>query len=332
MQASLHRIGAPSRLRRPRRSPQPRPHRRPHLARRRAARCSGDIGIGIPTPRRGAAARPAPRSIRICRPIIPSSRAPHPANAPCRRPPSASRRPKSRSTSSNLLRFLSRAPSRISSPQPGARRRPPPPRRPSGRRRRKHGDPHSAIGETFSPAQLIVAGAAVLIAGVFLHVALRMFQDRAPPNNSPAPPSVRHKRQRRPGLAGIGSAKTQLGTVDPAGSRRSAPIAPVTTPSAPRRRTPRIVRSGAGSPPADAGCADCTPPHQHQSSLPYSADVTGSLPRRVPPPCTGYGAGDPLGTSSPAAAPAMVAGKLPATIGGPTLRAAAIAGDAAARI
>ena len=54
------------------------------------------------TPRRGAAARPAPRSIRICRPIIPLSRAPQPVNAPCRRPPNASRRPKPRSTSSNL--------------------------------------------------------------------------------------------------------------------------------------------------------------------------------------------------------------------------------------
>ena len=89
------------------------------------------------TPRRGAAARPAPRSIRICRPIIPLSRAPQPANVPCRRPPNASRRPKPRSTSSNLPSPPSRAPSQISSPRQDARRRPPPQRRPSGKRAAK---------------------------------------------------------------------------------------------------------------------------------------------------------------------------------------------------
>ena len=69
---------------------------------------------------------------------------------------------------------------------------------------------------------------------------------------------------------------------------------------------------------------------QRQSSLPYSADITGSLPRRVPPP---YQAQPPASIASEQArsgAPAMVIDKLPATIGGPKLRAAAIAGDAAA--
>ena len=47
--------------------------------------------------------------------------------------------------------------------------------------------------------KLIVAGAAVLIAGVFLHVALRMFQDRAPATNSPDTRRLRRlKGQRRP--------------------------------------------------------------------------------------------------------------------------------------
>jgi localization factor PodJL len=64
----------------------------------------------------------------------------------------------------------------------------------------------------------------------------------------------------------------------------------------------------------------------HQSALPSVTDITGALPRRVPPP--------PMFVAPPAAvealaAPAAVFETLPATIGGPKLRAAAMAGDAA---
>ena len=112
-----------------------------------------------------------------------------------------------------------------------------------------------------------------------------------------------------------------------------SPTAPVTTPTTPSASTPgaslgptpTAPPSATPSPPAAA-----PPVPQRQSSLPYSADITGSLPRRVPPP---YQAQPPASIASeqaPARAPAMVIDKLPATIGGPTLRAAAIAGDAAA--
>ncbi len=181
--------------------------------------------------------------------------------------------------------------------------------------------------------KLIVAGAAVLIAGVFLHVALRMFQDRAPPSNSPdvplavpsqgtAPPAVLPESE---------SSKTapRSGPLILPVPGTQSPTAPVTTPS-----TPSASPGASSSPgPVTAPGAPNAPPPvlQHQSSLPYSADITGSLPRRVPPP---YQAQPPasiaLEQAAAAAAPAMVLGKLPATIGGPKLRAAAIAGDAAA--
>ena len=141
--ASPHRIVARRRSRRQR----PRPRRRPHPSLLQLKRPPPTLPLSrplrhrrrhSPTPRRGAAPRAARRSIRICRPIIRWSPAPQPAaRAPCRRPPNASRRRKPPSTSSSRRSLPSRAPSRISSPRPGARRRPPPRRRPSGRRAAK---------------------------------------------------------------------------------------------------------------------------------------------------------------------------------------------------
>ena len=180
--------------------------------------------------------------------------------------------------------------------------------------------------------KLIVAGAAVLIAGVFLHVALRMFQDRAPPNNGPDPQSAVPSRDAAPPtvLPESDSPKTQSGPLILPVPGAQSPTAPVTTPGTPSPSTP-----GASSDPGPVttpGAPTAPPPvSQHQSSLPYSADITGSLPRRVPPPPQAQAPASILSEQAPAAAaPAMVAGKLPATIGGPKLRAAAIAGDAAA--
>jgi localization factor PodJL len=74
------------------------------------------------------------------------------------------------------------------------------------------------------------------------------------------------------------------------------------------------------------------PPNPARQSAPHNAaDITGSLPRRAPPPPHVEMPASIAADQPPAAvAPAMVVDKLPATIGGPRLRAAAIAGDASA--
>ena len=183
--------------------------------------------------------------------------------------------------------------------------------------------------------KLIVAGAAVLIAGVFLHVALRMFQDRATPNNSPdTPPAAPAQGAAPPAvLPESDSSKTapQSGPLILPVPGTQSPTAPVTTPTTPSASTPGAsLGATPTAPPGATPSPPAAPPvPQRQSSLPYSADITGSLPRRVPPP---YQAQPPasIALEQAPAAPAMVSGKLPATIGGPKLRAAAIAGDAAA--
>ena len=140
-------------------------------------------------------------------------------------------------------RPLSRAPSRISSPRPGARRKPPPRRRPSGKRAVRAR--RSLTPQSEKPSRLrklIVAGAAVLIAGVFLHVALRMFQDRATPSNSPdTPPAAPSQGAAPPAvLPESDSSKTgpQSGPLILPVPGAQSPAAPVQHPA---RRPPRLV-------------------------------------------------------------------------------------------
>jgi localization factor PodJL len=185
--------------------------------------------------------------------------------------------------------------------------------------------------------KLIVAVAAVLIAGVFLHVALRMFQDRPTPNNSAAtPPAVPSQQAAPPAvLPESDSSKTepQSGPLVLPVPGAQSPTAPVTTPSTPPASMPRASSGPSLTAPSATPVAPAAAPpvSQRQSSLPYSPDITGSLPRRVPPPPQAQPPASIASEQAPAAAaPAMVVGKLPAMIGGPKLRAAAIAGDAAA--
>ncbi len=186
--------------------------------------------------------------------------------------------------------------------------------------------------------KLIVAGAAVLIAGVFLHVALRMFQDRATPNNSPAPlPSAPAQQAAPPKVLPEADSKVNQQSGPLVLPVPNAPLqtAPATTPS--MAPSAPGASSGASSDPtptepqsATPGAPAAAPPvTQRQSSLPYSTDITGSLPHRVPPPPQAQPPVS-IATEQAPAAPSMVTGKLPATIGGPKLRAAAIAGNAAA--
>jgi localization factor PodJL len=105
--------------------------------------------------------------------------------------------------------------------------------------------------------------------------------------------------------------------------------APSVLPSEPQSMAPQAVpnqQSVTAPPPAPtispALAAPAVP--ARQSSLQTLADVTGAIPRRSPAP--------PPAVIAPAQATsdAVAAEKLPVAIGGPTLRAAALAGDAAA--
>ena len=185
-------------------------------------------------------------------------------------------------------------------------------------------------GEKSTPRlrKLLVAGGAILVLFGFVHVALHMFQD---PGATTAPPSV--EKSAPPAV---------LPDSDPANSPPppSGPLvlpipggatgsAPSVLPSEPQSIAPQAVpnqQSVTAPPPAPAispaPAAPLAP--ARQSSLQTSADVTGSLPRRSPAP--------PPAVIAPAQAPsdAVAIEKLPVAIGGPTLRAAALAGDAAA--
>ena len=179
--------------------------------------------------------------------------------------------------------------------------------------------------------KLLVAGGAVLIAVGGLHVALHMFQDRTIDNTGPIVPP--------PGPAQQTAPPTVLPEANPSKMPQPGPLVlPVpgassdTAPSTPPGATPPAPRTATpdGSPGANPVV---TPPAnpQRQSSLQNWVDITGSVPPRAPPPPE---AQPPASIAAiqpaPASAPAMVSDKLPAMIGGPKLRAAAIAGDAAA--
>jgi localization factor PodJL len=182
--------------------------------------------------------------------------------------------------------------------------------------------------------KLLVAGVAVLVAAGGLHLALHLFQGRAakddgsagappaslqpsaPPKVIPESDSPKDVPPTGPLVLPVPGASSATAPSAPPAPSLDAP--PSVTPDAPPSTKPVTV------PPANP---------QRQSSLSYSPEITGALPRRVPPPPqpqqlppASIAAVQPPA----AAAPAMVTEKLPATIGGPKLRAAAIAGNAAA--
>jgi localization factor PodJL len=185
--------------------------------------------------------------------------------------------------------------------------------------------------------KLLVAGAAVLIAVGCVHIALHMFQDGPAVTPSPqpeqtAPPAVlpdadqSDQSQQSPSQAG----PLVLPVPD------AGPDTWPGTPSAP----PSAAPNSAPSENPDAAAPQIP---GRQSALPDSPDITGALPRRVPPPglLAAPKAAPALATAMPQVAapfpapasaptPATLVDKLPATIGGPALRAAAMAGDAAA--
>jgi len=186
------------------------------------------------------------------------------------------------------------------------------------------------VPQTEKPSRLrklIVAGAAVLIVGGGLHIALHMFQDRALPSDGAAGAPPPQSQQAAP--------PTVLPDAD--ANKPVPPTGPLVLPvpatgsNASPGATPRAPQPGA--PSATPGANPAPPPAtnpQRQSSLDDSGDITGALPQRVPPPAAAPPASVGSAQAPQFTPPPTIIEKLPATIGGPALRAAAMAGDAAA--
>jgi len=186
----------------------------------------------------------------------------------------------------------------------------------------------AVIGD--SPAQkpsrlrkVLVAGAAVLIAVGCVHVALHMFQDNGSAGTQPLPPPSEQQSEQTP-PPGVLPDADQPKTPPQAGPLvLPVPDATPDTPPSPTPSTPQGTAPQA-APSGNSGGAPIPTPGR-QSALPDSPDITGSLPHRAPQMSM-----QPNATAVQAPAPDLVVEKLPATIGGPALRAAAMAGDSAA--
>ena len=169
--------------------------------------------------------------------------------------------------------------------------------------------------------KLLVAGGAVLIVFGCVHIALHMLQERAASGNGaavapsppPAPPPtvVPETNSAAPPQSG------PLVLPVPGAASDAGPA------NGPQNQVPAVTSKP--PPAANPGAAAPTNP-ERQSALPDATDITGALPRVPPPSATPA----PTPTETSVAAPSAVFEKLPATIGGPKLRAAAMAGDATA--
>jgi localization factor PodJL len=156
---------------------------------------------------------------------------------------------------------------------------------------------------------LIVAGAAALIVIGCLQIASRFFEDNTP---APAPAPAPELQQEKTAPAAPGEPPAAA-LPEPEQQAPSSEPAPLPVPSAPPSTTPGptpLPKSGAyiSAKPARQTAQQTAP-----VNLAPNADVTGSLPH-----------------AAPSAVSTPFGDKLPATIGGPALRAAALSGDAAA--
>lgn len=179
--------------------------------------------------------------------------------------------------------------------------------------------------------KLLVAGGVVLIAFGSVHIALRMFQDNGSGGNQPpveqaAPPTVLPEQDSAKDPSPQPSGPLILPIPDAPSDTAPAPTA---TPGQPQSLAPEAVPPAPVATPAvpTIPAAPATPATPaRQSTLHDPTDITGSLPRRTPQQA------QPQTIIAPAQAPTdtLAIEKLPATIGGPTLRAAALAGNPAA--
>jgi localization factor PodJL len=151
--------------------------------------------------------------------------------------------------------------------------------------------------------KLIVAGAAALILLGGIQIATKFFDGSAP---NPPPSSPTDTQQ--------GKAAPPAAVLPQAEQAAPPPAAPVPSPTPVPAEPPAAAPSPLPNPKSSE--AKPAPQAEIQPSAPMAltpnADVTGSLPHAAP------------------ATLAPTGDKLPATIGGPTLRAAALSGDGAA--
>jgi localization factor PodJL len=183
--------------------------------------------------------------------------------------------------------------------------------------------------------KLIVAGGAVLIAIGCLHIATRMFQDNVPdtkpqpPSEQAAPPTVlpetEQKTDEHPQAGPLvlpvpdappGAPPSTVPSEPPA----SMPDAPASAPPGRAKPARQSALHGQDGPSTVAAGAVPIDPKPAAVPLWASPDITGSVRPAAPQ------------SAAPVAAPvsSAITDKLPAAIGGPPLRAAAMAGDAAA--
>jgi localization factor PodJL len=193
--------------------------------------------------------------------------------------------------------------------------------------------------------KLLVAGGALLVVYGGVRVATHMVADNGPAALPPpaaveqtAPPAVLPETNKQTPPSGPlilpvpGANETQPPRTTPGSPLSLAPQAlpapmPAAAPMLAPMPTPMPAPMPAVSPaPAPMPAAHMPVAPARQSALETANDVTGSLSRQPPAPTA------PPAIIAPAqsAAPAIGMDKLPATIGGPTLRAAALAGDATA--
>jgi localization factor PodJL len=174
-----------------------------------------------------------------------------------------------------------------------------------------------AGGSSQRVRKLLVAGGAVVVAVLFAHVVLHMFQDNGGSAISPPPlPEQFTDVPLEKDSATTQPAATLAPLVLPVPGG-PADMLPNAAPSQPLNITPNVQPDPS---PAVAP--------QRQSALPDSPGVTGSLTNRATPSAMPAQGASPF---LPVPVPAAVdVDKLPASIGGPMLRAAAAAGDMAA--
>jgi localization factor PodJL len=238
----------------------------------------------------------------------------------------------------------------------------------SRRRRRSRNNAHNAISEAQEKRpshlrKLLVAAGIVIVTVGCLQIALHIFEDARPDAEAPAslqrsspPPAVPQNnsgaappRAQAPAAAvpppasprsGLEPGPSQAAPAEPAPPVMPVPGASDAGASAKSSELQNSAPDAAPAPAAPPTVAPPPPPltpapvapEQHSSS-PNRAEPTGSLPRSATvsttplPPIVNAPTNSPIANASGAEASVD---NLPSTIGGPTLRSAAMAGDTAA--
>ncbi|HEV3161004.1 MAG TPA: hypothetical protein VGZ89_13620 [Xanthobacteraceae bacterium] len=227
----------------------------------------------------------------------------------------------------------------------------------SRRRRRSRSGASGEMSENKAARlrKLLIAAGIVLVTVGCLQIALHIFQDSRPAGDASAP-WQRPAEPAAPPDIKPNAAQPQSGSVQPSGKNESSPaatsgptplIAPVpgttheavpgasaggnpsqNSPAEPAATTEPATQPGTTQSIAPSAAPKITPAPQPPS--PGAADPTASLPPRPMPSMSAPPSPSPSNTAA-MSAPELSIDTLPPAIGGPALRAAAIAGDMAAQ-